>query len=196
MFEKLRTSFEDELFINTRTGMRPTYKANTMYGHVQKILESINLCHAGAPTFDPTRQAVTFNICAPEYFEQLILPRLLKRFDFDDLPVMVNMHKFETDVPADELRDGSLDLVISFGPNFHRHHADLKSQMLLEDDLVCVFDKRATPLEPRLSLQALPNAGTCSRRHGRRLPTWSMAGWRGRRRSVRSSRARTATARH
>jgi DNA-binding transcriptional LysR family regulator len=24
---------------------------------------------------------------------------------------------------------------------------------LLEDDLVCVFDKRATPLEPRLSLQ-------------------------------------------
>ncbi|EUB86924.1 LysR family transcriptional regulator [Pseudomonas sp. HOU2] len=152
--KKLRTSFEDELFINTRTGMRPTYKAGTMYGHVQKILESINLCHAGAPAFDPTRQAVTFNICAPEYFEQLVLPRLLKRFDFDDLPVVVNMHKFETDVPADELRDGSLDLVICFGPNFHRSHTDLKSRMLLEDDLVCVFDKRATPLEPRLSLQA------------------------------------------
>jgi len=74
--KKLRTSFEDELFINTRTGMRPTYKACSMYGHVQKILESINLCHAGAPAFDPSRQAVTFNICAPEYFEQLILPRL------------------------------------------------------------------------------------------------------------------------
>ena len=152
--KKLRTSFEDDLFINTRTGMRPTYKAGTMYGHVQKILESINLCHAGAPAFDPTHQAKTFNICAPEYFEQLVLPRLLKRFDFDDLPVVVNMHKFETDVPADELREGSLDLVICFGPNFHRSHTDLKSRMLLEDDLVCVFDKRATPLEPRLSLQA------------------------------------------
>jgi hypothetical protein len=51
------------------------------------------------PAFDPTLQPATFNICAPEYFEQLILPRLLKRFDFDDLPVMVNMHKFETDIP-------------------------------------------------------------------------------------------------
>jgi len=152
--KKLRTSFEDELFINTRTGMRPTYKASTMYAHVLKILESINLCHAGAQAFDPTMQAVTFNICAPEYFEQLILPRLLKRFDFADLPVMVNMHKFETDIPVDELRDGRLDLVICFGPNFHRSHTDFKSRLLLEDDLVCVFDKRATPLEPRLSLQA------------------------------------------
>lgn len=44
--------------------------------------------------------------------------------------------------------------MICFGPHFHRSHADLKSRMLLEDDLVCVFDKRATPLEPRLSLQA------------------------------------------
>ncbi|CRL48319.1 MULTISPECIES: LysR family transcriptional regulator [Pseudomonas] len=152
--KKLRTSFEDELFINSRTGMRPTYKASTMYAHVLKILESINLCHASTQAFDPTLQAVTFNICAPEYFEQLILPRLLKRFDFADLPVMVNMHKFETDIPVDELRDGRLDLVICFGPNFHRSHTDFKSRLLLEDDLVCVFDKRATPLESRLSLQA------------------------------------------
>ncbi|MET1067381.1 MAG: LysR family transcriptional regulator [Pseudomonas prosekii] len=152
--KKLRTSFEDELFINSRSGMRPTYKASTMYPHVLKILESINLCHAGAHSFDPTAQPVTFNICAPEYFEQLILPRLLKSLDFADLPVMVNMHKFETDIPAEELRDGSLDLVICFGPNFHCNHNDLKSRPLLEDDLVCVFDKRATPLEPRLSLQA------------------------------------------
>ena len=84
----------------------------------------------------------------------MILPRLLKNFDFRRLPVMVNMHKFETDIPAEALRDGSLDLVISFGPNFHRSHGDFNSRMLLEDDLVCVFDKRATPLEPRLSLQA------------------------------------------
>ncbi|WP_163020716.1 LysR family transcriptional regulator, partial [Pseudomonas viridiflava] len=40
--KKLRNSFEDELFINTRSGMRPTYKAATMYSHVLKIVESIN----------------------------------------------------------------------------------------------------------------------------------------------------------
>lgn len=151
--KKLRNSFEDELFINTRTGMRPTCKAGSMYPHALKILESINLCHAGAPAFDPTSQAVTFNICAPEYFEQLILPGLLQNFAFADLPVMINMHKLETDIPAEALRNGSLDLVIGFGPNFHRSHGDFNARTLLRDDLVCVFDQRATPLETRLSLQ-------------------------------------------
>ncbi|MCJ8207767.1 LysR family transcriptional regulator [Pseudomonas sp. RGM2987] len=151
--KKLRTCFDDELFTNTRSGMRPTCKAVRMYDHVQAILQSINLCHAGTPTFDPTRQAVTFNICAPEYFEHLILPQLLQGFDYADLPVVVNVHKLEADIPADGLRDGSLDLVICFGPNFHSNHADLLSRQLLQEDLVCVVDKRAAPLEPQLSLQ-------------------------------------------
>lgn len=150
--KKLRSSFEDELFTPTRAGMLPTGKASTLYPHLLKILETINLCHAGAQAFDPTVQPVTFNLCAPEYFEQLILPRLLKRFDSADLPVMINMHKFDADIPAEALRAGSLDLVMGFGPEFHRSHGDFKSRRLLEDDLVCVFDKRAAPLEPRLSL--------------------------------------------
>ncbi|WP_095060616.1 MULTISPECIES: LysR family transcriptional regulator [unclassified Pseudomonas] len=152
--KKLRNCFEDELFINSRAGMQPTDKAGTMYPHILKILDSINQCHAGSPMFDPTLQSVTFNLCAPEYFEQLILPHLLKRFALADLPVTVNMHKFEAEIPVDALRDGSLDLVICFGPNFHRDHAGLKSWTLLKDDLVCVFDKHATPLEPRLNLPA------------------------------------------
>ena len=167
--KKLRTCFEDELFINTRTGMRPTYKAQGMYDHVRSILQSINLCHAGTPAFDPSRQAVTFNICAPEYFEHLILPTLLQRFDYANLPVVVNVHKFEADIPAEQLRDGSLDLVICFGPNFHSNHADLKSRPLLEEDLVCVADKRATPLQPRLSLESF-----VQRRHVFPTP-WSSA---------------------
>jgi DNA-binding transcriptional LysR family regulator len=152
--KKLRTCFEDELFINTRTGMRPTCKAEGMYNHVRAILQSINLCHAGPPIFDPTRQAVTFNICAPEYFEHLILPQLLQGFDYANLPVVVNVHKLEADIPAEELRDGSLDLVICFGPNVHGDHADFRSRQLLEEDWVCVVDKRATPLESQLSLQS------------------------------------------
>ena len=35
--KKLRTGFEDDLFINTRSGMRPTYKATTMHEHVLKL---------------------------------------------------------------------------------------------------------------------------------------------------------------
>ena len=149
----LRACFEDELFINSRSGMRPTYKAEGMYEHVRAILERINQCHAGSPTFDPRRQAIAFNICAPEYFEQLILPQLLRALVHAELPVMVNVHKLEADIPVDALRNGSLDLVICFGPNFHSNHADLKSRPLLDDDLVCVVDKRAASLKSPLSLE-------------------------------------------
>jgi DNA-binding transcriptional LysR family regulator len=64
------------------------------------------------------------------------------------------VQKLETEIPADALRDGRLDLVICFGPHFHREHKDIKTQMLLEDDLVCVFDKQSAPREPAFSLQS------------------------------------------
>lgn len=152
--KKLRTGFKDELFINTRSGMRPTHKATAMHEHVLKILEGINFCHSGVQAFDPTRKAVTFNICASEYFELLVLPRLLKGFDFANLPVIVNVQKLDTVVPIDELRDGSFDLAICFGPDFQCSHADFRSRRLIKDDLVYVFDKRATPPESRPSLRS------------------------------------------
>ena len=139
--KKLRTSFEDELFINTRSGMRPTNKAPAMYSHVLNILKTINICHSGIQTFDPTQKEITFNICAPEYFELLILPQLVKRFIGSRFPVIVNITKFHKDIPVDELMDGRFDLVVCFGPNFHRGAKGLRSQVLLEDELVCVVDK-------------------------------------------------------
>ncbi|WLI15648.1 MULTISPECIES: LysR family transcriptional regulator [Pseudomonas] len=152
--KKLRTGFKDDLFINTRSGMRPTYKATTMHEHVLKILEGINFCHSGAQTFDPTLKAVTFNIGASEYFELLVLPRLLRNFDFANLPVIINVQKLDTALPVDELRDGSLDLVICFGPDFQHSHANFKSRRLIEDEMVYVFDKRATPPQSRPSLRS------------------------------------------
>lgn len=77
--KKLRSQFGDELFISTRSGMLPTRKAQAMHGHVQQILHEVNLCH-DLPCFDPREAAQTFNLCAPEYFELLVLPHLMRAF--------------------------------------------------------------------------------------------------------------------
>ncbi|KIH84196.1 LysR family transcriptional regulator [Pseudomonas batumici] len=151
--KKLRTSFEDELFINTRNAMWPTSKATSMYSHVTHIINSINLCHSEAKAFDPTQKEITFNICAPEYFELLILPNLLKGFIKDNLPIIVNTHKFHKDVPVEKLVDGRIDLVICAGPNFHQDAKGFKSKILLDDDLVCVVDKRFTPPDNKFNLE-------------------------------------------
>ena len=150
--KKLRTSFEDELFIHTRNAMWPTSKATSMYSHVVNIIKNINLCHSGINVFDPTEKEIIFNICAPEYFELLILPDLLKSFINSHLPIIVNTHKFHKDVPVEQLVDGRIDLVICAGPNFHRDAKPFKSKILLDDDLVCVVDKHFTPPENKFNL--------------------------------------------
>ncbi|MEA9979791.1 MULTISPECIES: LysR family transcriptional regulator [unclassified Pseudomonas] len=139
--KKLRIGFGDELFINTRIGMRPTLKASTMYSHVLQILDKINLCHSGLDLLAPNQLPTTFNICAPEYFELLLLPTLLKNFNQCGREVVVNVIKFGKKIPTEELNDGSLDLAFCFGPNYHHIHTSLKSRTLTEDDLVCVMDK-------------------------------------------------------
>ena len=151
--KKLRNSFEDELFINTRSGMRPTYKATTMYSHVLKIVESINVCYSGAALSSPPQKDVIYNVCAPEYFELLILPGLLKLFSFNEVPVTLNVQKIHRDIPVKELNGGALDLVICFGPNYHRGGGGLKSQILLDDDLVCVVDRNFMPPETGFELE-------------------------------------------
>ncbi|NWA02756.1 LysR family transcriptional regulator [Pseudomonas gingeri] len=151
--KKLRTSFEDELFIHTRNAMWPTSKATSMYSHVINIIKSINLCHSDTKPFDPAKKEITFNICAPEYFELLILPNLLKSFIKSSFPVILNIHKFHKDIPVEKLADGRFDLVICSGPNFHRDAKNFKSKILLDDDLVCVVDKNFMPPDNKFNLE-------------------------------------------
>lgn len=151
--KKLRANFEDDLFICTRNGMRPTRKALAMHDHVQQILRSVNLCHDGLDLFDPTRTQTTFTVCAPEYFELLVLPHLMRDFAAAGFSVTVNVQKLEKQLPAEQLNDGRFDLVLCFGPGFHRVPDSLISQVLMEDDLVCVMDSRFAPLSALIDTQ-------------------------------------------
>ncbi|NVL45637.1 LysR family transcriptional regulator [Pseudomonas syringae pv. actinidiae] len=151
--KKLRANFEDDLFICTRNGMRPTRKALAMHDHVQQILQRVNLCHDGLNLFDPTRRHTTFTVCAPEYFELLVLPHLLRDFATAGFSVTVNLQKLDKQLPAEPLSDGRVDLALCFGPGFHRLPDSLVSQVLLEDDLVCVMDTRFAPLSALIDTQ-------------------------------------------
>jgi DNA-binding transcriptional LysR family regulator len=152
--KKLRVGFEDELFISTRSGMRPTRKAAAMVDHVQQMLQALNLCHSGLRAFDPGLEPWAFNVCAPEYFELLVLPHLMRRFIASDYRVTINVQKLEKDVPVEALNDGRCDLALCFGPDFHRLASGLNTQTLLEDDLVCVADRQSAPDGSSITIDA------------------------------------------
>lgn len=142
---KLRAGLEDDLFIPSRGGMVPTEKADLIYPNILKILEKINICYAGELGADSVANSRVFNVQAPEYFEFMVLPRLLTDLRGEGSEVSINVHKLGSGIPADEMRVGEIDLVVCFGPNYHRKQFGLKSAVLLKDELVCVTDGISAP---------------------------------------------------
>lgn len=65
----------------------------------------------------------------------------------------VNVHKLDRELPGEALLDGRFDLAMCFGPGFHRLMSGLCSQVLMEDDLVCVMDRRSLPAHPHMDIQ-------------------------------------------
>jgi DNA-binding transcriptional LysR family regulator len=144
--KKLRTHFDDELFICTRNGMRPTRKAIAMYGHVVLILQRLELCQSGLDLFDPTNRQTMFTVCAPDFFQLLVLPHLMRSFIASGYAVTVEVRTLEKELPVDGLLDNRVDLALCFSPDFEHIPAGLMSQVLLEDDLICVMDREFAPL--------------------------------------------------
>jgi DNA-binding transcriptional LysR family regulator len=139
--KKLRTHFSDELFISTRNGMRPTRKASAMHGHVLQILQRFELCESDLELFDPMRKQTMFTVCAPESFQLLVLPHLMRSFIACGYAVTVEVRTLEKELPVDGLRDNCIDLALCFSSDFAHMPSGLTSQVLLEDDLVCVMDR-------------------------------------------------------
>lgn len=152
--KKLRTHFDDELFICTRNGMRPTRKASAMHGHVLLILQRFELCQSGLELFDPANRQTMFTVCAPEYFQLLVLPHLMRSFIASGYAVTVEVRTLEKELPVDGLRDNVIDLALCFSPDFKRIPTGLMSQVLLEDDLVCVMDREFAPATAAIDAKA------------------------------------------
>ncbi|MFZ6045696.1 LysR family transcriptional regulator [Pseudomonas sp. CR3202] len=145
--KKLRGSFADELFIATRSGMQPTRKAQAMRHHARTMVELMNACFSEASAFDPSQAPRTFRLCAPEYFELLILPPLLRRLSAAGYPVSLVVQRLGREIPAEALLHGELDLALGFGPHQHRAHPGLVSLALLKDDLLCIRNAGSAPVD-------------------------------------------------
>ena len=156
---KLRSGMEDDLFIPGKGGMAPTAKADAIYPNVIQILEKINLCYSGEPSYREVSEARSFHIQAPEYFELLVLPVLLASIN-KELSVSLNVQKFEDKIAVSEMESGDVDLSICFGPKYNRKHLAHRSEILLYDDLVCVTDKGCPAIDGSFNLE-----GFVARKH-------------------------------
>ncbi|MGH8491545.1 MAG: LysR substrate-binding domain-containing protein [Moraxellaceae bacterium] len=75
--QRLRLTVGDALFVRSRSGLSPTPRARELYRQVNQGLELLGAALDPARAFDPARSDRLFRVLAVDYFETVMLGRLL-----------------------------------------------------------------------------------------------------------------------
>ncbi|AFY45107.1 LysR family transcriptional regulator [Nostoc sp. PCC 7107] len=75
---RLRTLFQDELFIRIGREMQPTAKAVAIAPSIKAALQQIRQTLAASQTFDSTTSKNTFTIGSSDYTSYVVMPKLLE----------------------------------------------------------------------------------------------------------------------
>ncbi len=76
---RLRTLFDDPLFVRTGRSMEPTARAQEIFAHLSPALDSISTAMSRASEFDPATSTAVFRIGLSDDVEFGLLPPLLRR---------------------------------------------------------------------------------------------------------------------
>ncbi len=135
---KLRNWFEDELFIRTATGLRPTEKALAVGQSAVSILNEVDAL-SQKTTFDPSRLEGDFVISTTDEVSARMLPTLVQRLEKETLGVRLTVIPLESDYSRMKLEHELVNFVISVG----WHAPDtLMQKRLYGDRFVCLLSKK------------------------------------------------------
>jgi DNA-binding transcriptional LysR family regulator len=109
---RLRTSFDDPLFVRSAEGMSPTPVARAMAGRIRRALQLVDSCVRPSATFDPHSSDQTLLLSLMDAAEALLIAPLLARMQ--DVAPQMTVRSFyvpRADVPT-ELAAGTLDIAV------------------------------------------------------------------------------------
>lgn len=77
--QRLRITFNDQLFVRTRLGVQPTPRAKEIHSQLQPLLEQMRASLSPANAFEPASSSQCFHVVSGDYFELVVLPNFIKR---------------------------------------------------------------------------------------------------------------------
>lgn len=146
--DKLRTLFNDPLFVRTANKMRPTPRADQLAIAVRKALSTIQDVLVTPENFTPNTLDRTFVLSMSDYCEIVVLPRLMKTIHQLAPLVKIEVLSPATSDPQSGLESGTFDLVIG--------NKDLErgifQQRLYVDEFVCMVNKNHPGIQGEMSM--------------------------------------------
>ncbi|HXZ09165.1 MAG TPA: LysR family transcriptional regulator [Paraburkholderia sp.] len=147
---RLRTLFDDPLFIRTRAGMQPTPIALELSGIVGRALDTVREALRYAEHFDPAVSTRTFRLSLSDAGELAYLPPICEALHRQAPRVRLRIEPTPVEAMEDALRASRLDFAIGNLPALTAH---TRHQLLFEENYVCMTRRRdGLPRAKALSL--------------------------------------------
>ncbi|MDR5755964.1 LysR family transcriptional regulator [Caballeronia sp. LZ035] len=150
--KRLRTCFQDSLFVLDHGSLIATQKADAIEPYLHTVIDAVNRCADMAKEQPEPVGRRALRMCAPEYFELLILPGVLEYLGRTGRETTLTVDRLGRDLPVEQLLAGEVDFAIGFGPGYHRMHPDLRWESILSDTFVCVTSEARGACSSRMLL--------------------------------------------
>lgn len=148
---RLRRDFGDDLFVRGSKGMTPTPRALALKDDVASVLDQARQLYDGADKFTLRDATTRFTIATTDYFEAILLPRLLPHLGAN-APLMTTVFRpTPGDLPKAELETGAIDIAIA---GFYGELPEgFFKRALVKETYACVVRKGHPKVVKELSLE-------------------------------------------
>ena len=132
--QRLRSVFNDELFLRRPHGLEPTAFALKIEPDIKRAVDSIQTALHGALDFQPKSTNATLRIAASDRAITSLIPNSLATIAKEASGIRFSFQSMSNKESLKGLVDGSLDLAIGFyqdpGPDFKQYHMQSESYLV------------------------------------------------------------------
>lgn len=150
--KKLRAAFDDELFVRSPKGMRPTAKAQELIEPIKRLLAILYEEVLKPSSFSPAQSRRTFVINTTDIGEIVFLPPLLRRIREASSHISVECVCLETPALVQAMRDGVVDMALGYLPDLTSK--EIYTQSLFRHPFVCMVREGHPALREGLSIES------------------------------------------
>lgn len=115
---RLRTAFDDQLFIRNPRGIEPTPLTIELMPRVAAVLESVRLVASPRGPFDPEHLQATFSVAATDHAVLTVIAPALAKIQAAAPGVVLKLKPADAESALRMLDTGDLDIVIGSGSFF------------------------------------------------------------------------------
>lgn len=147
---RLRDAFDDELLVRVGRHFELTPLGRSLLVPVRDALLKVEAALMTQPGFDPATARRNLRIAMSDYASLVLLPRLVALLSAEAPHVGVRVEAIN-DTSFGRLEHGDLDFCVTVSEWDLYHDSgpgpDVRTELLFEDDFVCVVDRRHHPAE-------------------------------------------------